>query len=262
VLDASYEMTGYQVSHASKVLALVPALAALRHRLCPKTLSEKHFWRVYFLLLRNIQRKHAAIEAEAAAAAAAAAVESGADAKGTVLTTATAAATPSGPASTNTVAATAVPTTAATAPTSVDSDVSTAPNTSTATAAATADSLALADSPSPDDAAVFPKVTRPAPLDTATPPVSAPSSVSSSSAHAREVSTDFDFSEIDGVSGVSNSRHYATAAVIAPALPAAPISIISAAPSPVSVTTDPLLAAALQEASELTTHSHNISTDS
>jgi hypothetical protein len=43
--EKKFEMTGYQVSHASKVLALVPALAALRHRLCPKQITEKQFWR-------------------------------------------------------------------------------------------------------------------------------------------------------------------------------------------------------------------------
>ncbi len=69
-LKAANEMTGYQVSHASKVLALCKPLAALRHHLCPKQISEKQFWRVYFLLLRNIQRKMAAAQAAAEAKAA------------------------------------------------------------------------------------------------------------------------------------------------------------------------------------------------
>jgi len=46
-----------QIAHARELLIQSPALATLRHQLCPKVIKDQDFWRVYFILLHNIQKR-------------------------------------------------------------------------------------------------------------------------------------------------------------------------------------------------------------
>lgn len=49
-----------QLDHAREILQKSPAISNLRYSLCPKRLSEKDFWRIYFILLRSSFRNRPA----------------------------------------------------------------------------------------------------------------------------------------------------------------------------------------------------------
>lgn len=46
-----FEMSDVQQEHALAIEQLVPRLAALRIELCPNHMSERCFWKIYFMLV-------------------------------------------------------------------------------------------------------------------------------------------------------------------------------------------------------------------
>jgi hypothetical protein len=51
--NLSQELSGWQVTHAKRILEAVPELGELRFKLCPSSLSERKFWTIYFLLVKR-----------------------------------------------------------------------------------------------------------------------------------------------------------------------------------------------------------------
>ncbi|KAJ6791417.1 Uncharacterized protein M6B38_244720 [Iris pallida] len=54
----AFDMSDAQQEHALAVERLAPSLAELRVELCPSHMSERHFWKIYFVLLHSRLNKH------------------------------------------------------------------------------------------------------------------------------------------------------------------------------------------------------------
>lgn len=52
-----FQLTRQQEQHARQLLEVCAPIGQLRFRLVPKSMKEGEFWRVYFLLMRNVARK-------------------------------------------------------------------------------------------------------------------------------------------------------------------------------------------------------------
>lgn len=58
IIIAEFDMSHAQREHISTVQHFKPSLQSLRLRLCPTSLSEDSFWKIYFALLHPKLNKH------------------------------------------------------------------------------------------------------------------------------------------------------------------------------------------------------------
>ncbi|XP_050377552.1 uncharacterized protein LOC126794815 [Argentina anserina] len=53
VTNVRQDLTEWQTKHASLVLSTVKEISKLRYELCPRIMTERKFWRIYFILVNN-----------------------------------------------------------------------------------------------------------------------------------------------------------------------------------------------------------------
>ncbi|KAM5570998.1 hypothetical protein ABKV19_011564 [Rosa sericea] len=53
VTNVRQDLTEWQEKHANLVLSTVEEISKLRYELCPRVMTERKFWRIYFILVNN-----------------------------------------------------------------------------------------------------------------------------------------------------------------------------------------------------------------